>query len=402
MTRGFPPEEFEVRWERLRSAMTEVRLDAILVSTEANFQYISGFASQTWVSPTRPRYLILPRSTAPIAVLPTSNVQGLLATTPVEDVRSWQAPNPEDDGLSLVAGALREAATTYGAVGTEMGPESRLGFPAADFLRLIEAVRPIEIRDTSRLLQRLRMIKSPREIEKIRTVAGVASECFERLPGLVAPGQTMREVCRTLHTELIRCGSDKVPYLVGEAGFGGYETVMMGPDDRVLAPGDLVFIDTGAVYDGYFCDFDRHYGVGHVAPEARRAYDAVYRATDIGLAAARPGKTLSEVWRAMADSLAAAGLEPTYVGRMGHGIGLNHTEPPSVNAVDPTVLEPGLVFTLEPSARYELAQAPGRRKLMVHEENVVVTDSGVELLSRRASPVISLLPSGQAPGAARP
>ena len=398
MKRGFPPEEFEARWERLSSAMTEVRLDAILVSTESNFGYISGFASQTWVSPTRPRYLILPRRAAPVAVVPTSNAQGMLATTPVMDVRTWQAPNPEDDGLSLVAAAVREVATTYGAVGTEMGPESRLGFPAADFLRLIEAIRPIEMKDASRMLQRLRMIKSPREIEKIRTVASIASDCFDRLPALCVGRQSTRELCRTLHAELIRCGSDKAPYVVGEAGFGGYETVMMGPDDRVLASGDLVFIDTGAVYDGYFCDFDRHYGVGYVAPEARRAYDAVYRATEAGLAAAVPGKALSEVWRAMADSLATApDLEPTYIGRMGHGIGLNHTEPPSVNAVDPTVLEPGLVFTLEPSARYEVAEAPGRRKLMVHEENVVVTETGVQLLSRRAAPEIPLLAFDERP-----
>jgi Xaa-Pro aminopeptidase len=83
MVRGFPPEEFEARWERLRSAMTQARLDAVLVSTEANFQYICGFSSQTWVSPTRPRYLILPRNSDPIAIVPTSNAQGIFATTPV-------------------------------------------------------------------------------------------------------------------------------------------------------------------------------------------------------------------------------------------------------------------------------------------------------------------------------
>src|ERR1700740_2152235 len=97
--RGFPPDEFEARWERLRSAMTQAHLDAVLVSTEANFQYISGFSSQTWGSPTRPRYLILPRNAEPIAIVPTSNAQGVLATTPIRDVRTWQAPNPGDDGV---------------------------------------------------------------------------------------------------------------------------------------------------------------------------------------------------------------------------------------------------------------------------------------------------------------
>ena len=392
MARGFPPDEFEARWDRLRSTMTEARLDAILVSTEANFHYISGFTSQTWVSPTRPRYLILPRNAAPIAIVPTSNAQGIVATTPIRDVRSWQAPNPGDDGISLVTATLREVTASYGAIGTELGPESRLGFPAGDFLRLIEAIRPTEIKDASRLIQRLRMIKSPREVAKIRGVARIASDCFERLPGMVPRGATMRDMCRLLHAELIRSGADKAPYIVGEVGRGGYETVMMGPDDHVLSPGDLIFIDTGSVYDGYFCDFDRHYRVGQLAPEALHAYEAVYQATEAGIAAARPGQTMAAVWRAMADSLAAAGVEATYIGRMGHGIGLTHTEPPSVNAIDSTILEPGLVFTLEPSAKYALAGPDNKKKLMVHEENLVVTDTGIELLSKRASPDIPMLP----------
>jgi len=318
MGRGFPPDEFESRWEKLRSAMTESRLDAVLVSTEANFQYISGFSSQTWVSPTRPRYLILPRNAEPIAMVPTSNAQGVLSTTPVKDVRTWQAPNPSDDGISLVVAALREVTASYGAIGTELGPESRLGFPAGDFLRLIEALRPIGLKDASRLIQRLRMIKSPREIEKIRTVAAIVSDCFDRLPNMVPRGATMRDMCHVLHADIIRSGADKAPYVVGEVGRGGYETVMMGPDDHVLSTGDLIFIDTGSVYDGYFCDFDRHYRVGQIAAEALHAYEAVFQATEVGLAVASPGQTLSAVWRAMADNLAAAGVEATYIGRMGH------------------------------------------------------------------------------------
>jgi len=130
-----------------------------------------------------------------------------------------------------------------------------------------------------------------------------------------------------------------------------------------------------------------------VTPEAGHAYEAVYQATEAGLAAARPGQSLSAVWRAMADSLAGAGVEPTYIGRMGHGIGLTHTEPPSVNATDNTILEPGLVFTLEPSAKYALTGSDNKKKLMVHEENLVVTEAGIELLSKRASPEIPVLPS---------
>jgi Xaa-Pro aminopeptidase len=116
----------------------------------------------------------------------------------------------------------------------------------------------------------------------------------------------------------------------------------------------------------------------------------VYEATEAGLAAVRPGWTAADAWRAMAAVLDPGGRVETPVGRMGHGVGLDITEPPSVAVGDETVLEAGMALTLEPSLVWS-APGGGGRRLMVHEENIVVTAKGCELLTRRAAPELPVI-----------
>jgi Xaa-Pro dipeptidase len=112
-------------------------------------------------------------------------------------------------------------------------------------------------------------------------------------------------------------------------------------------------------------------------------YARLYEATEAGVAAVRPGRTAADVWRAMAAVVDPGGRAETPVGRMGHGIGLDITEPPSLAAGDDTMLEAGMALTLKPSLVWTAPGGRGRR-LMVHEENIVVTADGCELLTRRA------------------
>ena len=115
----------------------------------------------------------------------------------------------------------------------------------------------------------------------------------------------------------------------------------MGPTDRVLQRGDVVIIDTCTTYDGYFCDFDRNWSIGYAADEVKRAYEAAWRATEAGLAVAKPGATCAELWLAMDSILGSMGSLGNNAGRMGHGLGLQLTEPPSLTGDDDTVLDVG-------------------------------------------------------------
>ena len=145
-----------------------------------------------------------------------------------------------------------------------------------------------------------------------------------------------------------------------------------------MGDGDVLFIDLGATYDGYFCDFDRNFAFGHLDDAPRRCHEAVWDATEAGITAARPGATTTDVFDAMAKVLEAAGSTGLNVGRMGHGLGMQLTEPPSNMTGDNTALQPNMVITIEPGMEY----APG--KMILHEENIVIREGDVELLTRRA------------------
>ena len=152
----------------------------------------------------------------------------------------------------------------------------------------------------------------------------------------------------------------------------------MGPTTRKLRKGDVFLIDTGSRYEGYFCDFNRNVAIGRPSDAARRVHELLWRATEAGIKAARPGNSAADLYRAQASVIQAGGIEPFANGRFGHGVGKVMTEPPSNKLEDTTVLKPGMVLTIEPVATY------GRGQMHVHEENLVVTEDKPILLSRRA------------------
>ena len=256
--------------------------------------------------------------------------------------------------------------------------------PRQPLKKLADAI-PHEVVDCSEMLLRQRFVKSPAEIEKIRRACQITSDAFEALPGHSRIGDSEIDITRRMRIDLLERGADSTPFMVAGSGPGGYDSIIMGPTQRQLQSGDILIIDTGTVFDGYFCDFDRNFGFGHVADDARRANTAVHQALDAGFEAARPGARMCDVWSAMSRVMEEFGSLGNSIGRMGHGLGMLLTEWPSVHPDDQNILEPGVVMTLEPGMTF----APGRQ--LVHEENIVITESGAEYLTRRAPPEIPVI-----------
>ena len=379
--RGFEPAEFEDRLTRVQHLMEESSLDGLLLTTEPDVRYFSGFLTRFWESPTRPWFLFVPDKGKPIAVIPEIGAP-LMEATWVDDIRTWSSPNPDDEGISLLVELLHSRST----IGLPMGPETTLRMPLADYEKLRGKLASTEFVDATDLIARTRMIKSEAEIDKIRHICGIASDAFDRVPDLVGAGMPLIEVFRAFKIELLELGADDVPYLVGASSPGGYGDVISPPGDSPVENGDLLMMDTGAVYDGYFCDFDRNYALGEVGPEVQRAYATLHQATEAGLEASRVGATCATVYSAMADVIAAAGYEVGNVGRSGHGLGAQLTEKPSLTPSNQMVLAHGMVMTLEPGL------SMGQGRTMVHEENIVIRESGPELLSRRASASLPVIP----------
>lgn len=389
---SFPPDEFERRIENARRLMSEQGVDCLLVTGEHNFRYFTGDIHPSPFQLTRPKFFVLPAAGEPFAIVAQGQDRGLRATTWLKDIRTWPGPRPEDDGVSLVVEAIRAAAEKHRTVGLELAPESRIGFPAGDFLRVRDMIQPIRMVDAEvPILKQLRLVKSAREIERVRRICQIVSFAFEALPAKLRMGETEWDVWRKLNAVIMERGATQTPKTVVVSGKYGYEQPNTGPTHRVLGPGDLMFIDTGCQYDHYWRDFDRHFAFGPPIDSIKRSYDVLHRATDAGIAAVRPGRRTSDVFKAMWDVIDAAGLaEESNVGRMGHGMGIVMPEPPSIKPGDHTEIRAGMVLNIEPSLAY-VPPEDGKRRIMVHEENVAVTEDGCELLTRRAPPDIPVV-----------
>jgi Xaa-Pro dipeptidase len=377
MELAFTSSEFEGRVARAQEEMKHHQLDALLVTSQPNFRYFSGFDSQFWESPTRPWFLIIPAEGMCIAVVPEIGAP-LLSGSWIGKTLSWPAPRPTDEGVSLLTEALLALPRRHGRIGMEMGRESTIRMPVNDLFALKDNLKSTALVDGSPCIWNVRAIKSTAEVAYIHQSCTIVSDAFEKLPSHARCGQTEREIAQALTIDILRGGAHAVPFMASASGAGGYEQIISRPSNRHIEKGDVLIIDVGATVNGYFCDFDRNFGFGKVSDAALRANEAIWDATEAAMTISVPGTKVSDLWRAMMNVLEPAGMLRNNVGRLGHGLGLQLTEPPSHMPGDETVLAAGMVITIEPGMEY----APG--KMLVHEENIHITESGPQILTRRA------------------
>ena len=381
ISRETPTQDYVARFRRAQTGVRAAGYAALLLTTPCDVRYFTGFASQLLVeSPTRPCMVVVPRTgDHPILLCPQ------LWETAARQLSRPQQPNPflvevrtwsgiQGNCVAVVRAALGRA--RRGApCATPMGRETHTALPLAQVLEVMKHTG--EWVDASELVRSIRGVKSPTEIGFIQQACAVASEALHTV--VLPPHPTERSVARAVRIACLQGGADTVPFVVVVSGPDGYGSIVAEPTDRPLQRGDVVAIDVGCTYNGYWCDFNRNYAVGEATTESLRLNALLWDATEVGLAAVRPGLTFGAVWEAMTTFLVANGCDAAYyeTGRQGHGVGHSLTDPPSVCRGEPTVLRAGMVLTLEPS----LCQGG---KQWVHEENLVVTSDGYSLLSTRA------------------
>lgn len=372
----FPRAEFEGRIKALQSKMVEHGQDALLLTQPADVFYTTGFLTRFWESPARPWFIVVPQAGEPVAVIPSIG-RILMGRTWISRIETWDAPDPEDDGISCLAEVLSGFVRPGGTIGVPMGLETHLRMPLADWSALTAKLDGRNIGDATETLQRVREIKSPAEVEKICEACRIADRAFQRVPDIVIGAPQLDAVFRGFQAALLEEGADWVSYVAGGAGQGGYGDVISPASSERLRSGDVLMLDTGAVKDGYFCDFDRNFSMGPISPDVARAQEGLFDATEDILAMLSPGMVASDVHGLFTNALSKRGFKDAG-GRLGHGLGVTLTEWPSFTSKDRTPLREGMVLTLEPSAL-----VAGDR-MLVHEENILLTSDGAELLSRRA------------------
>ena len=391
--RGFPQSEYEQRVARAQAGMYEQKLDAILCTTEANFRYFTGFHSQFWHSPTRPWFVLIPAHQKPIAIIPSIGQQALEETW-LDEIHTWQSPNPQDEGISILTHLIKKHCTNCKQLGMTLGSASHLRMPINDLHKLIANIRPINLIDAMPLITKLRNKKSNKEIDKIRFSCQLTSQAFANLCQLQETTKnnfSERQICQLMRNDLINLGADETPYLVAASDYGGYQSIITGPSDKKLLANDILMIDTGTIFDGYYCDFDRNYAIDNAPDESQKAHQILHQATAKAMSLAHQGNTTTTLYQAMAKIIADSNINLASngsVGRFGHGIGMQLTEGFSITATDNTPLEKGMVVAIEPSITYLV---DGQAKTMVHEENIAITDDKAELLTWRTPEELTII-----------
>ena len=375
----FEPAEYQRRCLAAQRAMHARKLEVMLLCTEVEIRYYTGFRTSFWLSPTRPWFVLLPREGMPIAIVPEIGAS-LMQQCYIGELLTWPSPRPQDEGISLLLQKLQG----YRRIGLPMGAGSSLRMPLADLQRLQLDLPSAEFVDCNDLIVEQRLVKSEAEIALIASICATASAAFAQAPKLFRAGQTMQDAFRSFRISLLENGAEEVPYLVGGAGAMGYAGVIAPPDETKLQAGDVLMLDTGASLRGYFCDFDRNFAIERASDACARAYAKLWRATEAALQAARPGVSAEQLYRVMQSSLGVSSNDIN-IGRMGHGLGMQLTEAPSLMPSDQTVLHPGMVLTLEPSVE----TTPGL--IMVSEENILITEHQPQLLSHRTPPELPVL-----------
>ena len=381
---SFPKEEYLKRLDNIHKKLENENIDAIVITSPANFRYFSGLDSNFWESPTRPWFLIISKNGKIKALIPSIGLSAIESTF-IKDIEVWQSPNPKDEGTSLLKKIIKTFPKNSN-IGFELGMETYLRMSIKEFLKIKKDLQEYNFIDSTNIVWSLRKIKSDLEIKNIEKICSITSKVFNNLINKISLGMSEREIATIFKKDLINNGVDYIMYLSCASGINGYNQIICNPSEKKIGDGDILIIDTGSTLNGYYCDFDRNFGFGNINQKSLDAYNKLWDATEKTLEIIKPGISCKEVYKSLSKNLFSSNVKRS-VGRMGHGFGLQLTEPPSIMIDDNTILEKNMILALEPSIEIE------NDVILVHEENILITQNGNRLLTSRTPkelPVINI------------
>jgi Xaa-Pro dipeptidase len=261
-----------------------------------------------------------------------------------------------------------------------------LAMRVLEMRRLEQAAPDCQLLAVEPWLPPLRMRKEDAELEQMRQAVGIAERALQSLldAGAICAGRSELEIAADLKIALLREGSQGDAFSPIVVAGPNSASPHASPSDRIMASGDLVIIDWGAVQNGYRSDITRTFVLGSPTPEMERIHDAVLAANQAGRLAARPGVPAQEIDRLARRAITLAGYGQYFIHRTGHGLGLETHEPPYVVEGNQELLQPGTTFTVEPGI-----YLPGVGGVRI-EDDVVVTAEGSETLTTLPRDLIRL------------
>lgn len=362
--------------ERLRAALGDAGLDAVVATSREALVYTAGAAPPS-LRTVRQRLAasIVPATGETEAVVVSVDAQLMRERMWADRVTDYV--EFEQHPMEAAAAALRRAGLDGGRLGVEL---TALSVEAHDVLR--RALPEGELVAVDDLLSELRVVKTPAEIDAIRRIGTAAEEIAAAACRSVGAGDTERDLGNAITEAFAAAGGDELTMLVVGAGErSSYPNAP--PTTRKLAPGDVVRLDVIGTSNGYHCDVARTAVVGEPSDEVVRVYELLASVHERALEAVRPGVQSADVYRIYRDAMEAAKLPPYHF--VGHGLGITLHEEPFVHARTSVPLEPGMVLCIEP-----LTMIAGEFGVQIEDE-LIVTGDGCELITRATG----LLPIGR-------
>ncbi len=370
----FTDEEIIKRIRTCQKNLSQTGLNGMVLTAESNLNYFADFRTHApWTTYTRPSFLFIPREGTPTLLVQTflrPEAKTISKGCTVEGFDSLLGPTAQE-----LNDTMEHLGMATGRIGFELGHEQRLGFQVNVYDELKTMCRDAEFVDGSPLIWKQRIIKSGKEIECIRRACQATSYAHDRIFDQIHEGVSEFEIAQRVQQLMLEGGAEYPGFVIITSGDGNYGRISKTNTNRRLQKGDYLWLDLGARYNGYWSDFCRSGEVGAISEDRRRLQDIIRELTARSASVMAPGVPVAEVARACARELERAGYEASFdCGRMGHGMGLMSTEPPSVTIHDDTILQEGMIINLEPGIVTE-------RGVFDLEENYVITKDGFETLS---------------------
>lgn len=344
--RAFPEPEYRDRLARLRRVLAQEGLDALLLHAPEDINYLSGFNSCGYYSYQH----MLVGADASLHALLTRLVEiGIARATCIPLEMTFWADR--DDYVAMTADMIRSKGLAAARIGLQ---ESALYLKLAEFRRLERLLPKVRFVDASAIVPRLRLVKSPREIESVRRAAAITDAALRGGLEAIAEGVRECDVAAAAYAAMFRAGGEPPAY-PGTFTSGPRTCFLHGMStERRLARGDLVVMEPMGCYNRYNTNAIRTAAVGAAPAKAKAVYDCMIESVEACTAIVRPGLEAQEIDR-LSRRITAPYAE-NRLHRTGYSLEIGYP-PGFVGALnllegDRTVLEPGMVISIEPNTTF--------------------------------------------------
>ncbi|MFC2165765.1 M24 family metallopeptidase [Acidobacteriota bacterium] len=348
--------------KRLQGVMKDKDVDLVILWPSANWVYLLSYAP---IAEERPTFLFISPNDI-CSVIPEFDREEFIEKTQLEHVYSWK----DEEGPKQ---AVQQAWDFISSPETQnLALDDTMSFLHWKALEPHIANKPSQL--ASNLVMDLRFIKRPEEIEAIRKTSAMIEKTLNRADEAFQEGRTEKEVEAKLKSILLELGMNTLDYVLVQTWPNSASPHHL-PGSNLVRRGEPVLIDIAMSHAGYYSDITRQVSVGEPSDEYKKIFAIVREAQAKAVEAVMLGIPISEIDKAARETIEKAGFGKYFIHRVGHGLGLEVHEPPSVWGGNPLLMQIGMVFTIEPGI-----YLPGKFGVRI-EDTIAVTGQGADRLT---------------------